>query len=266
MSPSGIMLETDADSSVICKLLGMTTTDGLNPELVEHHLSTPVEFIWGLPGQSKLPVLSAQIPSEIRPQIFDQLRRKYGGLDTDDDLFRQISLVDYYKPVQRSTVPQHTEALLVKALHTIAQETAECAQEHFNKNAIDEAEFRSQMNLAEQMLAMSTCNLPTLIRLYAYRLGNFEEKRQVARLQEPWFFTTRNEFYAMLLSLEMPKEEALEMVRRGVWSRGERRARYMEHLLQYGAPPELIENFSKTTNLWTAGACLSRIQFLLQTI
>ena len=259
MSPSGIMLETDADSSVICQLLGITTTDGLNS-------STQMEFIWGIQGQSKLPALSARIPAEIRPQIASQLRRNYGHLDTDDELFCRISLVDYHKPVLRYTVPPYTDALLVKALHTIAQEAAECAQGHFDENAIGEAEYLSQMNLAEEMLAMSTCDLPTLIRLYAYRLGNFKDKRQVARLQEPWFFTTRNEFYAMLLSLGMPKEEALEMVRRGVWSRGRGRAQFLERLIKYNPPAPLVENYMKTTNLWSAGSCLSRINFLLQTI
>ena len=66
--------------------------------------------------------------------------------------------------------------------------------------------------------------------------------------------------------LEADEKEALEMISRGVRSRGERRARFMERLVQYNAPQELIDNFSKTTNLWSAAACLSRIHFLLQTI
>lgn len=266
LSPGGIVLHSCASASIICKLLGLSAIDALCPDLVENHLSTPVEFIWGLPGSGQLPILEAAIAPEIRTQIHHRLDRQYGRVDTNDDLFRQITLMDQYKPTLRNTAAQCTPELCLKVLHTIAQEEAECTQRHFDERAIEKTEFHSRMNLAEEMQAMTFCDLPTLIHLYAYGVGNFEDKRQVGRLQDPWFFTTREEFYAMLLTLGMPKEEALEMISRGVRSRGERRARFMERLIQYNAPQELIDNFSKTTNLWSAAACLSRIHFLLQTI
>lgn len=266
MAPGGITLHACASASIICKLLGLSAIDALYPDLVENHLSTPVEFVWGLPGSGQLPILEAAIAPEIRVQIHRQLHRKYGRVDTNDDLFRQISLVDQFKPTLRNTVPQCTPELCLKALHAIAQEEAERTREHFRVDAIEETEFHSRMNLAEEMQAMTSCDLPTLIRLYAYGVGNFEDKRQVDRLQDSWFFTTREEFYTMLLTLGMPKEEALEMISRGVRSRDERRARFLERLVQYNAPPELIDNFLNTTHLWSAAACLSRIHFLLQTI
>ena len=266
MSPGGIVLHSCASASMICKLLGLSSIDALCPDLAENHLSTPVEFIWGLPGSGQLPILEAAITPEIRAEIHSKLDRKYGRVDTNDDLFRQITLVDQYKPAPGDTAAQCTPERCLKALHAIAQEEAERTQAHFREDAIAETEFHSRMNLAEEMQAMTACDLPTLIRLYAYGVGNFEDKRQVGRLQEPWFFTTREEFYTMLRTLGMPKEEALEMMSRGVRSRGERRARFMERLVSYNAPQELMDNFSKTTNLWSAAACLSRIHFLLQTI
>lgn len=266
LSPGGIMLHGNTAGSLISKCLFLLSVDVLDPTLVESNLSTPVEFIWGLPGKARLPVLDACIAPEIRPDIHKQLDRRYGRVETDDDLFRQITLTDRNGIIRSQTVPQCTDECRLAALYMEARGTAEHTKELLSEGAIDEIQCENMLSLTDEMQGMTSCDLPTFVRLYAYLRGNFEGKRQISNFQNPWFFTTREEFYAMLLGLGMPKAEALDTVKYGVWSSGKKRERYVALLEEHSAPEALLDAFSKTDNLWSAASILSRINFLLQTI
>jgi hypothetical protein len=162
-----------------------------------------------------------------------------------------------------NTASQLMEEKYLAVLHAFAEDTVVWLKEHLEEHSISEKAYYNTLNLTEEMLKMTSCDLPTLVRLCAYILGNFHAKRTIHNLQDPWFFTTREEFYAILLSLGMPKEEALVMIKSGVWSRGKRRERYVELLQSYGAPEPFMEYYSKTDNLWSAAAILNIIYGLL---
>ena len=266
LSPGGIMLQGDTAGSLISKYLGLSALDVLDPMLVENNLSTPTEFIWGLPGSGKLPVLDACIHPDCREQIHRQLDSKYGRTAADDNLFRQIGLIDRHKTVRSQQVPAYTPQLCLAVLHQEARDTAAHTQALFEEGAIHKDLLESILSLTREMLELQECDLPTLVRLYGYLRGNFTGRRQIQNLREPYFFTTREELYQMLLALEMPKAEALDMVKQGVWSQGKKRDGYIARLQNYNAPASLLDAFSRTDNIWSAASILSRIHFLMQTI
>ena len=260
-----IMLQGNVAGSLISKCLGLTSVDVLDPVLVANHLSTPTEFIWGLPGETQLPELDACINPGARPLIHSRLDKCYGKVKADDSLFRQITLPSWHRPV-RTALPVCTDALCLAASYIEAKNTAAHIKKLLAEGSIEKKWGEDILHLTEEMKEMTACDLPTLVRLYGYLRGNFTEKYQLANLQDPWFFTTREEFYAKLLDLGMPKAEALDTVKYGVWSQGEKRERYTALLQKYAAPEELLKRFSETDNLWSAASILSRIHFLMQTM
>lgn len=264
LSDKEIDLRGPAEGSIISKLLGLTKIDILDPILVENHLSTPIEFAWGLPGNHHIPIFEAHIEPKIRSKIHCRLDKCYGRVDADYDLFRRISLPDRMNWLEVNTASQLMEEKYLAVLHAFAEDKVEWLKKLLEEHAISEKVYYNSLNLTEEMLKMTSCDLLTLVRLFAYILGNFHAKRTIHNLQDPWFFTTREEFYAILLSIGMPKEEALHMVKKGILlCRGKRREHYTQILQSYGAPEPFMEYYSKTDNLWSAASILNMIYNLL---
>ena len=246
-------------ASLISMLLGLTQVDPMDVSLVAEHLDTPLEFVWGAEGETRLPDLSAAIDPSVRGLLQRYLDRCYGMVYSDEELYCRISLVDWDCGWQRNHfVPDNC----LQVLHKVAQEREARALELLQEESITKEDYRNLVTLTDEMHAMTSCDLPMLIRLEGYTRGSFLGEMHVADLQNPWFFTTREEFYAALRTLGMPSGDALVLVKRGVWSEGSKRERYVELLKEYGAPRPLLEQFARMQNLWLSSSIRNRLQWM----
>lgn len=242
LSPKGILLRGGVSGSIISWLLGFCAVDPFKPELEAQQLTTPVEFVWGLPEQIKVPTISLSIDPQVRPLIQSRLDQCFGNVKSDDNLYFRFSMLDFKMPEFMSTS-------CLNALHTIAEKQISQSKKLFAEKNLTEEECYERTSLLQEMTELQSCDLPTLIRLWAYYLSDFEGQRRAADLEDPWFFTTKDELYAKLIGCGVSKPDATEIVKRGVWSTGKKREGYIALLNQYSVPQALISNFAKVRYL-----------------
>ena len=140
-------------------------------------------------------------------------------------------------------------ASCLDALHNIAKKHLAHSKKLFREKVLTESEYYNRISLLQEMKNLQSCDLPMLIRLWAYYLSDFEGQRRAADLEDPWFFTTKDELYAKLIGCGVSKPDATEIVKRGVWSTGKKREGYIALLNQYSVPQALISNFAKVRYL-----------------
>lgn len=65
-----------------------------------------------------------------------------------------------------------------------------------------------------------------------------------------------------LLNLGIPLNEALNIVKKGIWSAKENKDVYADILQKYCVPEKIIDFFYEVTNLWDVSACISRLHLM----
>lgn len=252
LSPDGIIMHGNAAGSLISWLLGFCAVNPLDADLIKHHIDSPIEFVWGMPEQSKIPDFSIAIDPQIEPLICDRLRAHYGMAAAENEHYCKISMVDKLMYIRKC-------GTYAEILYDVAIKRATEIKKCRNEGIITESGYEESIDLIEEMQTINNCDLPTLIRLYAYSLGEFEGSRLVENLQDPDFFTTREELYAKLLTYGISKSDALDIVKHGVWSDGERRKKYIALLEEHHIPLPVINHFERVRHLWDASSIYGRI-------
>lgn len=256
LSPKGLLLYGDAAGSLISWLLGLCTVDPFDKELEEHHLTTPAEFVWGLPEQIKAPIFSLCIDPQMRPLVQSRLDQCFGRVKADDNLYFRFSMLDFKKPEYISTS-------CLDVLRAIAERQIAHTKQLFAEKSLTEMEFYERTSLLQEIRELQSCDVPTLIRLWAYYLSDFEGQKRVADLEDPWFFATKDELYAKLIGCGVSKQDAMEIVKKGVWSSGEKRENYIALLNRYSVPRALIRNFTKVHYLCDAAYVNIHIRYIM---
>ncbi len=232
----------------------------LNPSIARGVFSDP-----------KSPDFSIGIAPEIRELIHSRLNQKFGNVKSDDEIYRRISLPDsslcqkigdmYKLSGTKPESKQFTNAVYLKVLENLSEDLKENA-EFFESS--DEKGYARTLAFANQLKDIKNCDFHTLCRIYAYIHGSFENGKSFKDLDNTDFWVTRDELLDELCSIGFDTNDALVFIKRGVWSQGERREKYIKQLKKHNASKSFVEYFEKTTNLWPLCACITRIQLICE--
>ena len=213
------------------------------------------ETVWGLDANPISPDCTIGIAPQVRPLLQKHLDSCYGFTDCNREMFRQIPLVDLDICVQLGVLLQDIKKYPtvgdidhIVCFHVAMDILTEFAKEH----GLD-------VSTIEEFCRSKTWDLHALSRLYAFTMGGFNDGSNLACLDDPKFFVTREEFYHYLLQYNIPVDVALEITKNGVWATGSKRQKYNATLVSYHVPEFVMNYYSQVYNLWTMASCVDRV-------
>jgi len=226
--------------SLIAYLLGITEMDPF-----EYY--TP-EMVWGSDANPITPDCTIGIAPQVRPLLPKYLDARHGFVAGDKELFRQISLIDVHTCEQLGALEQATgkKPSACDLNHAIYLRVASDILEDYSKESGGLIEgFKEDWSFH------------SLLRLFAFTKGTFDLKK--LNLNDPNFFATRDEFFNRLVQYGIPADIALDIVKKGVWSSGTQREKYVQTLQSYHVPKIIMDYFDGVGHLWTVSACIDRL-------
>lgn len=247
----------DLSGTIISYLLGITSYN---------HFNTNIEFyapeiLWGTNTNPKLPDFTIGIAPQIRSLINERLDSKYCSISCDGKTYRQLSLVDVKSCEELGQLSKRygnlpdickfDNKLYLQVVKNIVGDYLKLTKE--TKESVDYSSF------SEDMLQKITWDFNSVLRLYGYINGAFNQVKNLSVLNDLNFFVTREEFFKCLTQYNVPVDTALDIVKKGVWSTGEKRKKYIEILDIYNVPEHIKYYFSNVSHLWTYSACVDRL-------
>ena len=237
----------ELSGAVISYLLSIT---GMIP--FEYY--TP-EIVWGLDANPISPDCTIGIAPQVRPLLQKHLDSCYGFANCNREMFRQIPLVDLDICAQLGVLLQD-----IKKYPTVGDiDYIVCCHVAMDILTAFAKERGLDIPSIEEFCQSKTWDLHTLSRLYAFTMGGFNDGSNLANLDDPKFFVTREEFYHYLLQYNIPVNVALEIIKNGVWATGSKRQKYTASLESYQVPEFVINYYSQVCNLWTMASCVDRV-------
>ena len=228
-----IILKGNIAGSIISSLLGISP---INPN-EDYCISS--ELIWETHKDYYTPVFEIGISEQIRSLIQERLDEKFGFVKSNDTLYYKIRMTDTNLCDEVGNtdikIKNFDTDICTKVLHKLYPE--------YNK---------------------ITCNFEQLITLYAYQSGSFSNDICLEKLFDDNIIVTRDKLYFALISNEVPKEIAIEVVKKGMWSSETKKGEYLLLLEKYSLPEFVISSFTNTKHLWNTASCISRLCLLCQ--
>ena len=237
--------------SIISYLLGITEYDPLNAA-GEHFVP---ELTWGTDTNVTTPNFTVGISPQILSFISERLDFKYSGVECDNNIFKQIPIVD---------------SKTCEVLGTLLKETGQqpcisdfdCAvYQRVVRNIIGESMEDDSVKalLHAEIKQVNNWDFHSVLRLYAYTLDSFNHTKSLLDLDNENFFVTRDEFFKNLISYNVPTDIALDIVKKGVRATGAKQEKYVKELDMYNVS-EYIKNYlSDVTHLWVSADCVGRL-------
>ena len=237
--------------SIISYLLGITEYDPLNIG-VENYLP---ELTWGTNTNISIPNFTVGIAPQIRSLISERLDSRYSGVECDNDIFKQIPLLDVKtcevlgglskETGQRPFISDFDSAVYQRVVRNIIDD---CMEEDSVKNL-----------LYEEIKQITNWDFHSVLRLYAYTLDSFNHTKSIRNLNNKNFFVTRDELFKELICYNVPTDITLDIVKKGVRSTGAKREKYVKELETYNVPEYIKNYFSDVTHLWVSTDCVGRL-------
>lgn len=264
------------EENVETDLLGVDLTDK-NCHLCGEHMNKDgyniaIEAVWGTKDNPQAPDFSMGIAAHIRSLIHNQLDSKFGFVDSDKSLYKQLTLADSALCEKVGNLAKATGALpnanqyqnevYSQVLKNTADDMVGELNEFKKSDSISEEYYVNGMSFVEELRGVISCDFCTLTKIYGYIHGSFSNPKVLKNVYDPHFFTLRDDFFKALVSSGVPDEVALNLAKRGIWSLTEKRKEYISILEQYDVPQALQEYFDSVANLWSASACISRLQLM----
>ena len=264
------------EGNVETDLLGVDLTDK-NCHLCGEHMNKDgyniaIESVWGTKDNPQAPDFSMGIAAPTRSLIHNQLDSKFAFVDSDNALYKQLTLADSalcerIGDLAKATgvspnTAQYQDKVYLQVLKNIADDLVDELTEFKESGHINNEHYVNGMSFAEELKSVISCDFCTLTKIYGYIHGSFSDAKALKNIYEWNFFTLRDDFFEALISCGVPDEVALDLAKRGVWSLAEKRKEYLSILGQYDVPQTLQEYFNCVTNLWPASACISRLQLM----
>lgn len=113
-------------------------------------------------------------------------------------------------------------------------------------------------NISDDFSEEVVFDFHSLLRLYALTNGSFSN---IKKLNDSEFYVTKDEFFKALLDCNIPVDTALDIVKNGIWSKGEKRQSYLKLLETYNVSENIKSYFLNVTHLWTASSCADRLLY-----
>lgn len=246
-----IMLLGNLSGSIISYLLGITKYDPFSAG-VEHYFP---EFIWGTDTNITIPNFTIGIAPKIRSLIDTRLDSQYGFVACNDEIFKQITLVNI----------EPCEVLGVLAKTTgkepVISDLNNAIYNHVVTDIVDKyiEEDYVKFLLYEEIKQITNWDFNSVLRLLAYISGEFTQRKSISNLNNQNFFVSREEFFRALTYHNVPKDIALNIVKQGVWSSGAKREKYIDILDKYNVPEYIKNYFSGVKHLWVSSDCVGRL-------
>lgn len=228
-----IVLKGNSAGSIISYLLGISP---INPNELPFISS---ELIWESHRKFYIPDFEINISADIRPLIQKRLDEKFGFIESDDNLFYNI----------RMTYDTFWDKISGAEINIKTFDLDMCT-------AVMQELFPAQKNVS--------CNFEQLINVYAYDSGAFINEISSEKLLSADVIVTRDQLYTALISNSVPKELAIEVVKKGVWSNKAKKEEYLLNLEKYSLPESVIYAFNNAKHLWDAVSCISRLCVICQ--
>jgi len=237
--------------SIISYLLGITAYDPLKAA-GEHFVP---ELTWGTDTNVTTPDFTVGIARQIRSFISERLDSKYSGVECNNNIFKQIPIVD---------------AKTCEVLGTLSKETGQqpcisdfdsAVYQRVVRNIIDDCMEEDSVKAIfyEEIKQITNWDFHSVLRLYAYALDSFNHTKSILDLDNENFFVTRDEFFMNLISHNVSTDIALDIVKRGVRSTGAKREQYIKILDMYNVPEYIKSYLLDVTHLWVSADCVERL-------
>ena len=237
--------------SIISHLLGITEYDPLNAA-GENYVP---ELIWGSDTNITTPNFTVGIAPQIRSLISERLDSRYSGVECDNDIFKQIPLLDVNTCEVLGTLSKET------GKQPLIRDFDSAVFNHVVRNIIDDCMEEDSVKslLNEEINQITSWDFHSVLRFYAYTLDSFNHTKSILNLNNANFFVTRDEFFKNLVCHNVPADVALDIVKKGVRSTGAKREKYKKTLDEYNVPEYIKNYFSDVTHLWVSTDCVGRL-------
>jgi len=237
--------------SIISYLLGITEYDPLNIG-VENYLP---ELTWGTNTNISILNFTVGIAPQIRSLISERLDSRYSGVECDNDIFKQIPLLDVNTCEVLGTLSKET------GKQPLIRDFDNAVYNHVVRNLIDDCMEEDSVKslLHEEIKSITSWDFHSVLRFYAYTLDSFNHTKSILNLNNENFFVTRDEFFKNLTRHNVPTDTALDIVKRGVRSTGAKREKYIKMLDTYNVPEHIKNYLSDVTHLWVSADCVGRL-------
>lgn len=247
----------DLSGTIISCLLGITSYNHLNAN-VEFYAP---EIVWGTDENPHLPDFTIGIAPQIRSLINERLDSKYGHIPCDNKTYKQISLIDVESCEELGQLSKKYGNLpdICKFDNKLYLQVVKNIVGDYLKLTKETGELVDYSSFSEEKLQEVDWDFNSTLRLYAYTNGSFNHVKSLSVLNNSNFFVSREEFFKCLTQYNIPYNIALDIVKKGIWSTGERREKHIEILDIYGVPEYIKDYFSCVTHLWTYSSCVDRL-------
>lgn len=264
------------EENVETDLLGVDLTDKNCPlcgeRMKKDGYNIAIEAVWGTEDNLQAPDFSMGIAAPIRSLIHNKLDSEFGFVDSDNALYKQLTLADSalcekVGDLAKATgvspnTAQYQDEVYLRVLKNVADDLVDELTEFKELGHISDEYHVNGMSFAKELKGVTSCDFCTLTKIYGYTNGSFSNPKALRNVYDPHFFTLRDDYFKALVSCGVPDEAALDLAKRGVWSLAEKRKEYFSILGQYDVPQALQEHFNCVTDLWSASACISRLQLM----
>ena len=248
-----LVLFGGASGAMISYLLGITPIRPLPQEMNcfdgETGYSFIPELIWGDFETPTKPDFSIQIASSLHSKIQSALDKAFGYLDSEKDLYHQISLARGFPCEELGFLRKRTKEKGRKLL--------------FQEDVFREATkfFRTKKDPKEKEL---NWDFQTFVKFCGYNWGSFLRWKNKDDILAADFYPLRDDLFLALKNCRFTTEEALFLSKQGLWRKSEKKEQYLKQLAEHNAPEHLIQFFRETTHLWPSYGCTGRIMAYLE--
>ena len=265
-----IVVEGCISGSIILYLLGVVNIDPLNNGVIK----TFSEMIWEDDSQIVFPCFDTEIAEPVRSKIKKRLNDKFYNIECDKNLYFRIFLPRNEKcsmigKLRKATniknkPESYSGEIYLEAIKKISEDNLSALDDMRAEKNISEEAYLKGCDFANEFKKVNNCDFTALTRIYGYNHASFNSAKSLHKLKSNNFYVLREELYSVLLEYGVNKDDAIKIVKHGVWSTRSFKQEYIDLLIKYNVPEFIIEYFNDVKHLWDASACISRLEILCE--
>ena len=265
-----IVVEGCISGSIILYLLGVVNIDPLNNGVIK----TFSEMIWEDDSQIVFPCFDTEIAEPVRSKIKKRLNDKFSNIKCDKNLYFRIFLprnetCKMIGKLRKATIikskpENYSGEIYLETIKKISEDNLSALDDMRAEKNISEEAYLKGCNFANKLKKVTSCDFTALTRIYGYNYASFNSEKSLQKLKSNNFYVLREELYSVLLDYGVHKNDAIKIVKHGVWSTKSFKQEYVDLLKEYNVPEFIIEYFNDAKNLWDVSACINRLEILCE--
>lgn len=265
-----IVVEDCISGSIILYLLGVVNVDPLNNGVIK----TFSEMIWEDNSQIVFPCFDTEIAEPVRSKIKKRLNDNFYNIECDKNLYFKIFLLcnekcsiigKLRKATNIKNKPEsYSGEIYLEAIKKISEDNLSTLEDMRAEISISEEAYLKGCDFVNKLKKVTCYDFATLTRIYGYNHASFNSAKSLQKLKSNNFYVLREELYSVLLDYGVDKDDAIKIVKHGVWSTKSFKQEYVDFLKEHNVPEFIIDYFNDAKHLWDVSACISRLEILCE--